>query len=79
MVSTSRPWSCSFLMTLLVSAPDVGWLYVYFCRERSHELASLVANRCCPELRATGTCVSPESLMSGPSGIVGRAPRFDLD
>jgi hypothetical protein len=51
---------------------------VSFCLQPSHPLASLAANRCCLELMATGIDVSRESVMSGPSGVVGRAPTVDL-
>ena len=78
MISASRPRSCSFLMTLHIGAPDVGWLYVSFCFDPSHALAGLAVNCCCLESRTTGACVSHESLMRGPSGVVGRAPTVDL-
>ena len=47
MVSASRPRLCSFVMTLHIGGPDVGWSCTDFSLEPSHALASLAVNRCC--------------------------------
>jgi len=78
MISASQPHSYSFVITLHIGPPDVVWSCTAFSFERSHALASLAVNRCCLASRATGAGVSPDSLISAPIVVVGRAPRVDL-
>jgi len=78
MISASRPGSCSYVITLHIGAPEVRWSCTPFYLEPSYTLASLAVNHCCLAFRATGTGVSPDSLISAPIGVVRRAPRVDL-
>jgi hypothetical protein len=72
-----RPCSCSFLTTLHIGAPEEGLLCSSFSM-LLHAISSLAANRCYLESRVTGAGVSPDSLISAPRGVEGRAPRMDL-
>jgi len=56
----------------------VGWSCTAFNLEPSHALASLAVNCCYLESGASGAGVSPDSLISAPIGIVGRAPSIVL-
>jgi len=61
MVSDSLLHSCSFVITLHISAPDVGWSCTAIRLEPWHALASLTVNRCCLTSRATSAGVSRDS------------------
>jgi len=78
MVSASRPRSCTLVMILHIGAAYVGCLCTAISREPSQVLASLTVNRFSLPSRATGTGVSPDSLISALIDVVGRAPRVDL-
>jgi hypothetical protein len=77
MPSVVRPCSCSFRTTLHIGAPEEGLLCSSF-RLLLHAFSSLAANRCCLESKVTGSGVSPDSLITAPRGVMGRAPRTDL-
>jgi len=77
MPSVVRPCSCSFLTALHIGAPEAG----FWCSSFNlllHAFASLAVNLCCLESKITGAGVSPASLISAPSGVVGSAARMDL-
>jgi len=77
MPSVVRPCSCSFFTALHTGNPGEG----FWCSLLSlllHVFASLGAKRCCLDSKITGAGISPESLISAPSGVVGSAPRIDL-
>jgi hypothetical protein len=78
MVSASRHRSCSLVITLHISAPDVAWSCTALSLEPWHALVSLGVNHCCLAFRAIGAGVSSDSLTSAPIGIMGRAPRVSL-
>jgi len=77
MPSVVRPCSCCSLSTLHIGAPEERFQCSPFTL-LLHASAMLAANRCCPESKITGACVSPDSLISAPRGVVGGAPRIDL-
>jgi hypothetical protein len=77
MASIVGPYSCSFLTTLHIGAPEEGLLCI-LCRLLLHAFSSLGANRCCLESKATCAGVSHDSLISAPRWVVGSATSIDL-
>jgi len=77
MPSVVRPISCSFLTALRLGAPEEGFLCSSF-RLLLHAYSCLAANGWCLESQITAAGVSPDSLISAPSGVVGSSPRMDL-
>jgi len=77
-VSASRPRSNSYVKSLHIGPPAVGWSSTAFSSYHSHMLAGLAVNCCCLASRATRASVSCDSLISPPIEVVGMAPRVDL-
>jgi len=77
MPSVVWPYSCSFLTTQHIGAPEVALLCSSFGL-LLHEFSSLAVNRCCLESKVTGASVSPDSHISAHRRVVGSAARMDL-
>jgi len=77
MPSVVRPCACSFLTALHIGAPEEGFLCSSFSL-LLHAFSILAVNCCFLESKITGGGVSPDSLISAPSGVVGSPPRMDL-
>jgi hypothetical protein len=77
MSSVVRPYSCAFLTTLHIGAPEDGLLCSSFSLVL-HAFSSLAANRGFLESKVTGAGLSPNSLISAPRRVVGSAPMIDL-
>ena len=76
--SLVRPCTCSFLITLHIGALE-EWMWCSSFSMQRHVCVNLAVNRCCLESKITGSGVSPDSLIIARSGVVGCAPRMDLD
>jgi hypothetical protein len=77
MPSIVRPYSCSFLTTLHIGAPEEGLLCSSFSL-LLHAFSIHAANCCCLESKVTGAGISPDSLIRAPRRVVGSASRMDL-
>jgi len=62
---------------LRIGAPEEGFCCNSCCL-LLYASACLAANHCCLESEIAGAGVSPDSLISAHSGVVGSAPRMDL-